>query len=236
MPTSYNALQAQVHKSLSRGLEFQASYTWSKAIDWTSNPYTNVENFYNLKAEWGPASYSFKHMFVINGLYALPIGRGKAILGSANPFVQAVAGGWNLASIISLRSGQPFNVGTGADIANIGSSSQRPNRTGASPYAAVQTPQTWLNKAGFAQPASYTFGNEKRDDLFGPTYRDVDFNASKNFPLVESTTLQFRAEFFNLFNTTNYSNPNATLNSSSFGTITSSVSGREIQFALKIIF
>lgn len=236
-PSSYNALQAQVQKSLSAGLLFHASYTWGKSLDWMSNPYYDAQNFYDLKADWGPSEFSFEHLFVMYGVYALPVGRAKMFLSSANRFVQAIAGDWMLSSIISLHSGQPFNVNTGADTANSGSRAgfQRPNRTGVSPYATAQTHSAWLNKAAFAQPASYTYGNERRDDLSGPAYRNVDFGAAKNFPLLEST-LQFRTEFFNVFNQTNYGMPNATLNSGAFGTINTAYSGRIVQFALKLLF
>ena len=239
-PGDYNALQAQVQKSLSSGLFFLASYTYSKSMDWGSDPYGRPEeNFYDLNREWGPSTYSLKHMFVLSGVYELPVGRGKTFLGNSSGLVQAVAGDWKLGSIISLHSGTTFDALAGADVANIGDSAgvERAQRIpGMNPYASPQTPQAWLNKAAFAEPAAYTFGNESKDDLTGPAYRDIDFNVAKDFPLVESAKLQFRAEFFNLLNTTNYANPVATFNAATFGKITSAVQGREIQFALKVLF
>jgi hypothetical protein len=240
-PGSYNALQAQVQKTLSNGLFFLASYTWSKSLDWQSDPYVNAEpNFYDLAGDWGPSDYNRTHLFVLSGLYQLPIGRGKPFLSSPNGFVQAVAGNWNLGAIISLNSGTPFNVLAGGDVANTGGPNQRAERTGASPYAGPgfqPSSSDWLNKAAFAIPTQYTYGNERRNDLSGPAYRNVDFNASKNFPLFEQVQLQFRSEFFNVFNQTNYSNPDNGVQDGTFGQIlTAAGPGRQVQFALKIVF
>lgn len=238
-PSGYNALQTNLHKVLSSGLMFNVSYTWSKSMDWMSAPYDDAQNFYNIRADWGPSEYSFKHMFVAYCVYQLPVGKGKALLGSANSFVQTVAGGWTISPIVDVHSGQLFNANTGADTANSGARAgfQRTNRvSGVSPYASSQTPATWLNKAAFAAPAQYTYGDERRDDLTGPAYRDIDIALEKNFHLFESTSLQFRAESFNLFNQTNYGLPGEALNSAAFGKITSAFAGRELQFALKVMF
>ena len=240
-PGSYNALQAQLQKTLSNGLFFLASYTWSKSLDWQSDPYVNSEpNFYNLSGDLGPSDYNRTNMFVLSGVYQLPIGRGKAFLGNANGLVQAVAGNWSLGTIITLNSGAPFNVLAGADVANTGGPNQRAERTGADPYGGPgfhQSYRDWLNKAAFAVPTSFTYGNERRNDIVGPTYRNVDFNAAKTFPLFESLNLQFRAELFNIFNQTNYSNPDNGVQDGTFGQIlTAAGPGREVQFALKLVF
>jgi len=240
-PASYNALQAQVQKTLSNGLFFLASYTWSKSMDWQSDPYVNGQpNFYNLKGDWGVSDYNRTHMFVFSSVYQLPFGRGKAFLSNSHGVVKAVAGDWSLGSIITLNSGAPFNALAGGDIANTGGPSQRAQRTGANPYSSSgfhQTASGWLNKAAFAVPASFTFGNESRNDLVGPTFKNVDFNASKNFPLIEGMNLQFRAELFNLFNHTNFSNPDNGVQDGQFGQILSAAGpGREVQFALKLVF
>jgi Carboxypeptidase regulatory-like domain/TonB dependent receptor len=240
-PASYNALQAHLQRSFSSGLFFLASYTWSKSMDWQSDPYTNTEeDFYNLKREWGPSDYNRTQMFVLSGVYALPVGKGKAFLSRANPIAEAVAGNWNIGTIITLDSGAPFYVLAGADVANTGAPNQRADRTGENPYSAPGFSQSyhgWLNKGAFAVPASFTFGNETRNDLVGPTHRNVDFNVSKSFPFFEGAALQFRGEFFNIFNQTNYSNPDNGVQDGTFGQILSAAAtGREIQFALKVVF
>lgn len=237
-PASYNALQTELTKAFSSGVSFMASYTYAKSLDWQSDPYGNPPvNFYNLPAEWGPSTYSLKHVFVFSGMYALPIGRGKMWLGHDNALTEAALGGWNLGAIVTLDSGTPFDALAGADVANTGDPAQRAERTGAPTNASQQSVHGWLNPAGFTQPAAFTFGNEHRDDLVGPAYRNFDFDTAKNFVLAEPLTLQFRAEFFNILNHANYANPDNTVTDADFGQILKTVGpGREIQFAAKLIF
>ena len=238
--SSYNALQIELKKSVSSGLFFNASYTWSKSLDiMSSGQDGSIENGYNIRGDWGPSSFNRSQMFVLSGVYALPFGRGQAYLSSNGKVVQALAGGWNVGSIISLISGTPFDVLAGGDVANVGGGTQRANRVGA-PYSGQELggpTKMWLNKAGFAVPAKYTFGNEGRNDLVGPPFKNVDFSAFKDFSLLENAKLEFRSEFFNVFNHTNYGVPSNNVQSSSFGQILgANGNGREIQFALKVMF
>ena len=90
-------------------------------MDIQSDPYGNeAPNFYNLRTEYGPSVYSLTNMIVFSSVYQLPVGRGKTFLSSPNAFVQTALGNWNLGSIISHTSGQPFNAILGADVANTG--------------------------------------------------------------------------------------------------------------------
>jgi len=237
-PSSYNALQTQVRKSVSKGLFFLLSYTWSKSLDWQSDPYSNsAPDFYNLKTEWGPSDYNRTHLFVLSGSYALPVGRGGTFLSNPNGITQGLLGGWMVGSIITLNSGAPFYVLAGGDVANTGGPNQRAERTGLNPYVSNPSQLAYLNKAAFAVPAAYTLGNESRNDLVGPTYKNVDFNLSKTFPIRESLQAQFRAESFNIFNKTNYSNPDNGVQDGAFGRILSTAGpGRQVQFALKVLF
>jgi hypothetical protein len=244
-PASYHALQAELQKAFSSGLTFRASYTWSKSLDWQSDEYGSVVpvNFYNLPAEYGPSDYNRTQMFVFSSVYALPFGKQRKFLGNASGIEQALLGGWNVGTIIALNSGAPFEVLAGADVTNTGDPSQRAERTGADPYAVAggQRVSQWLSPAAFAEPAPYTYGNQRRNDLVGPAFKNVDFNVSKDFALTETARLQFRSEFFNFFNHTNYGNPNNNVLSGGFGAITQTANGglytgREIQFALKVLF
>jgi hypothetical protein len=239
---NYNALQTEVTKRLSNGLFFRLAYTYSKSLDIQSDPYGNeAPNFYNLSTEYGPSTYSLKHMIVFSGVYQLPFGRGKMFAASPSSVVQALVGNWNLGGIVSHVSGQPFNALVGSDLANTGSPNQRPSKVrGANEYAglgSLPSGKQWLNQAAFVLPPAYTYGFETRNDLVGPGYTDVDMSAYKTFPFLESRALEFRAEFFNLFNHTNYSLPNTSVDNGSFGVITTAAGqGREIQFALKVTF
>jgi Carboxypeptidase regulatory-like domain len=239
---SYNALQAEIKRSFSAGLAFTASYTWSKSMDIQSDVYgaSGPQNFYDLKADWGPSNYDLRNLFVFSGVYALPIGRGRAFLSTPNRFVEGLAGNWNIGGIVSLHSGQPLECTAGGDIANVGGGTQRCNQIG-SPYGGAntgfqQTKTSWLNPAAF-NTIPYTFGDERRNNLVGPSYKDVDFSAFKDFPLTERVKLQFRAEFFNVLNHTNFSLPNDNLQAgTAFGQIFGSSFARQSQFAAKFIF
>ena len=239
---NYNALQAELSQRVSNGLFFRLSYTWSKSMDIQSDPYGNeAPNFYNLRTEYGPSVYSLTNMIIFSSVYQLPIGRGKTFLSSPNAFVQTALGNWNLGSIISHTSGQPFNAILGADVANTGAPDQRPNKIpNVNPYenlVSVSSGKQWLNPAALVTPTTYTYGDESRDDLVGPGYTDVDISAYKNFPIHENFSVQFRSEFFNLFNHSNYALPNTNVETGTFGLITSAFGqGRQIQFAVKVIF
>ena len=127
-PSNYNALQVEVHKQMSSGLSFKVVvHTWSKSMDWQSDPYdTAPVDFYNIASpDNGPSDDNRGQMFVFSGIYQLPFGRGKQFLSSANAITDTFLGGWSLGSIISLYSGQPFDVLANGDVANTGWGSQR---------------------------------------------------------------------------------------------------------------
>jgi hypothetical protein len=227
---------------MSSGLSFKSSYTWSKSLDWQSDPYSGGPvDFYNVRPDWGPSDYNRPQMFVFSGLYQLPVGKGKRFLNGANALTDQVLGGWNVGTIVTLDSGAPTNVFTNGDVANTGWGNQRAQRTGANPYLSSggggKALKQWLNAAAFAQPAAFTRGNEGRNDLHIPSFKNLDFNATKNFSLFESSKLIFKAEMFNIFNHTNYGTPSNTVGSNGFGQILSANGqGRLVQFGLKVQF
>jgi hypothetical protein len=234
---NYHALQVKLKQELAGGLYYLLSYTYGKSMDLASDPQADtITNFYNLAQDYGPSDYSRKHMLSFAASYALPVGNGKAFLTNPNPFVNTILGGWNIGGIFTADSGLPFSAMAGGDVANTGGGPQRGERIANSPGSAPKTRQQWLNPQEFTVPSPYTFGNERRNDLIGPGYLNVDFNARKDFK-IERFTTQFKAEFFNLFNRTQLGLPNNNVQSSSFGSITSSSApAREIQFGLKLLF
>jgi hypothetical protein len=234
---NYHALQVKLKQELAGGLYYLLSYTYGKSMDLASDPQADtLTNFYNLAQDYGPSDYSRKHMLSFAASYALPVGNGKAFLTNPNPFVNTILGGWNIGGIFTTDSGLPYTAMAGGDVANTGGGPQRAQRIANSPGSAPKTRQQWLNPQEFTVPAPYTFGNERRNDLIGPGYLNVDFNARKDFK-IERFTTQFKAEFFNLFNRTQLGLPNNNVQSSSFGSITSSSApAREIQFGLKVLF
>jgi Carboxypeptidase regulatory-like domain/TonB dependent receptor len=243
--SSYNALQAKLSKSLSFGLTFLASYTWSKSLDLQSEGQSgSLETEYDLRRDWGPSDFDRRHLLTISGIYALPVGRGKAFLASANGFTQALLGGWNIGGIYTYVSGAPFSIDAGGDIANVGGGSQRAQVVG-DPYSGfTQSRLEWFNTAAFALPANFTFGNAGRHNLFGPGQTDIDFTAFKDFAVSERVKVQFRAEFFNVANHPRFglnasgaaAPPDNNVQDASFGVINDAGPPRDIQFALKFLF
>src|SRR5207245_810174 len=114
-------------------------------------------DFYHLDRSWGVSDYDRKHMFVLSGVYGLPLGKGKLFLSNPNKFAQAVAGNWSLGSILTMNAGAPFHVFASGDIANTGSPAQRAQRLSGNPYNrnVNGSTKTWLNKAAFSLPAQY---------------------------------------------------------------------------------
>ena len=152
-------------------------------------------------------------------------------------------GGWEVAGITTLETGRAFNIGINFDNANNGarSNSQRPDLVGnpfPSGFKSTYGPGgSYFNKAAFAVAAPYHFGNLGRNALHGPAFHNTDLGAFKNFNLTEKFRLQFRAEFFNIFNNVNFSTPNGVLGDPNFGAILGTdTSQRQVQFALKLLF
>ncbi len=196
----------------------------------------------NVDADWGNAAFDIRHVFTAGFTYNLPsFGGGR------------LGDGWQLNTIATFQSGTPFNITTGTDASGTGVRSDRPNLVG-DPYSGVVQPTTtplslqWFNPAAFATPAPGTFGNLARNALYGPGFKSVDVSVFKTTKLSGGTSLQLRAEFFNLFNTINWANPGAVVtNSTSFGVITNTRNANNapgigagepfnVQLAAKILF
>ncbi|MEW6212978.1 MAG: TonB-dependent receptor [Acidobacteriota bacterium] len=242
----YHALQLRAEKRFSQGLSFLAAYTWSKSIDDASALFgTRGDGNYaqdrnNLRAERGLSNFDTRHRFTVSYIYELPFGRGKRFLNQGHNFADTVAGGWQITGIIALQSGQPFTPQLSFDNSGAGSSSEggfsdRPDVVG---NHKVDHPGSdgWFNVKAFAVPPPGTFGNAGRNILIGPSFKTVDVGLFKQFTVNEQQRIQFRAEFFNLFNHPNFNLPNRFVDQPTAGKITSAKSSRQIQFALKYIF
>ncbi|MBV8866011.1 MAG: TonB-dependent receptor, partial [Acidobacteriaceae bacterium] len=238
--SNYNALQVKAQKNFSAGLSFLLSYTWSKSLDIQSEGQSgSIETIYDYGRDYGPSDFNRTQLFVFSGVYQLPFGKGMSHLSNANGFTNAVLGNWNLAWIATLTTGQPYSIQAGGDPANVGGGSQRAQVVGSPNSGFNQSIQEWFNTAAFAVPAPYTFGNEGRNNLTGPSFKNLDFSTYKNFMFTERIGLQFRAEFFNILNHPSFYTPDYTVTDSGFGRITQTANpnaNREIQFALKLMF
>ena len=241
--STYHALQLHADRRFSHGLLLQVSYTYSKTQDDGGEQLdgdTTYRNAQNLKIEHSLASFDQRNRFVANFLYELPIGKAKFV-DIQNRYLNAVAGGWQTNLIFTDHSGQPFTPELNFNPANTNVGDARPNRIADGNLPSDQrTVQRWFDTAAFIAGPSYVFGNAGRNIIIGPGAVNTDFSAFKSFGipvLGEQGTLQFRAEFFNLFNHPQFALPNATVNIAQGGSITSTNNPmRQIQFALKLIF
>ena len=239
---NYHALQAKVRSVIGHRLTLLGAYTWSKTIDTGCDGFfgtegCSVQNVYDLRLDRSVAGFDIPQLLSASFVYELPFGRGQAI-GISNPILNAVAGGWSAAGIFSTRSGQPFNAFASGDIANVGAANGiRADRVCDNPYSANKEKQ-YLNTACFVSPAQFHFGSEGRNDLRSAHVNNLDFSVLKSFPIpVREMNLQFRADFFNLFNESPLGIPDTTVTDTNFGLIsTTATTEREIQFALKLYF
>jgi len=251
----YNGLSARVEHHFSKGLYVLNSFTWGKgmgdseqALEYFAGYYqANPQNIRNLAAEKGPSSFDVKLNNVTSVVYQLPFGKGRQYGANMSPVVDAFVGGWEITSINTAHTGQPIDVTYSASGANIVSSLSndyrgqpylRPNVTGS---ATSQSRSAMLNTyfAGYTfttPPASAPYGDVGRNSFRAPNFDQWDFSVDKNFRIQEKARLQFRAEFFDLPNHTNFGIPNPQITSAAFGTIRTTFPSRQGQFALKLLF
>jgi hypothetical protein len=241
---NYNSASIKLTKRYSAGVTLLTSYTYAKSIDESSGIRVQGDdtlfpsNSYCIRCERGLSAFDTRQRVVTSGLWDIPIGKGRR-MNIQNGFVDAVIGGWQLGSIVTLQSGFPIvvNIG-GTDRSQNGSGYDRPNATGISPYLDNPVPAHWFNLAAFALQAPGTLGNAGRNTLVGPGMVSWDFSTHKDFRIREGQTLQFRWEVFNMPNHPVWSNPNANANNSgTFGVIGGTRTNmRNMQFALKYVF
>jgi Carboxypeptidase regulatory-like domain len=230
--SSYNALWMTANKRLARGLQFNASYTFSKSIDYNSlnSQGVVVQNGFDLRNDRGLSDFDARHRFVINALYELPF-RGSRL-----------AEGWQLSTIVQLQGGNPVNLVIGGAGFTGTSNTVRTDLVG--PITILEDPNRWFDTSAFASPTtpSAHFGNLGRNVVIGPSFHNVDFSVLKNTKITERLNVQFRTEIFDLFNHANFGQP-IRIFGDTFGQITNtrfptgdSGSSRQLQFALKFTF
>ncbi|MGH9914513.1 MAG: TonB-dependent receptor plug domain-containing protein, partial [Pyrinomonadaceae bacterium] len=201
----YHALQVSFKRRFSHGLQYDINYTWAHAIDdvqdqglFSAQPQDNN----NQRAERGNSSGDIRHTVNFNALYELPIGQGHNLFGHARGFGGALVNGWKLSVLGILRTGIANTVFIGTNTSgDFNFTNQRPNAVvGVSQLAVSPGPDGWLNPAAFSLPESGTFGNLGRNTFFGPDFKQIDLSLLKDFKLSEKVKLEYRAEFFNIFN------------------------------------
>jgi len=236
---NYNALQTTLKERTNSGLQYLLSYTWSKSIDVACSGSFGSEGCllqdpYHPQLDRSVSGFDLTNIFSGSVVYQLPFGTGKAFH-SDHAVVNTILGGWQVNAIVSLSSGTPYSVTVNGDIANVGNTFVQANLVG-NPIPAQRTANQWINPAAFATPARYTFGTFGRNALRSDWYRDADVSVFKVFPLFEKTSLEFRAEAFNVTNTAVFAAPQSVLGST-FGTVSSlGNTPRQLQFACKLQF
>ncbi len=250
---TYNGLQTVFNKQFSRGVQFQAAYTWSHAIDDAADPLVagqpgnrNIaRNSFNLHEERGSSDYDLRHRLIVNYIFELPFGPGHSHL--SHGFAAHVLGGWELSGLSTFQSGRPFDIYSARDSEYTGLSN-RPDLVG-DPSIPADAPrnQTGPPLSAFATQPFGRPGNLGRNTFTGPTYYNTDLNLVKNTHFGERINVQFRAEVYNVFNRIQFDQPGTsgdTLASpgtfgQSLSTITQpdgTTSARQIQLALKVLF
>jgi hypothetical protein len=252
--TTYNSLQIKAETKSSRyGIYALVAYTYSHTYDnglsdglgsLLSAPYFPLPNWEKL--DWALSQVNLNNSFTASVIYDLPFGRGKKYGSDWNKATNSLLGGWQLTLIEKITSGFPVPLidtanssGVAFNAGGNGNNFNRPDKVaGCNPYAANHSQLQWINSACFVAPASGQLGNASRVPVVGPDFVNTDFSVIKQFALPwENMGLNFRAEFFNLFNHAQFGMPVNDITAPGFGSVNSTVNNpRLIQFGLKFTF
>ncbi|MGH9571744.1 MAG: TonB-dependent receptor, partial [Candidatus Angelobacter sp.] len=233
--SSYNALWVTGNKRMSKGLQFNASYTYSHSIDEASRNLNGivVQDSTNIFRSRGSSDFDARHRFVVNAIYDLPFQGNRLI------------SGWSVAPILSLQSGNPINIIVASNTITGLANSVQPNASGPLEITGNPLANWFANANSVLSIPTNTFGNLGRNAVVGPDFKNLDLSLIKNTKLTERTNIQLRCDAFDLFNHPNYGQPGRVFSptSTSFGVITNtrfptgdSGSSRQLQLALKLQF
>ncbi len=241
---NYHSLQVKSEKRLSHGLYFLLSYTYSKSLNngLTQNVGVNTGiKYYPLlvppNSDKGLADTDIRHLLSVSYIYDLPFGRGRAYLSNLHGIGQAVLGDWQLNGITRFRTGYPLSMSTSVNQSGT-ALGNRPNRIcDGGLDSGDQTVDRFFDTTCFVTPATGTLGNAARTTLTGPRQVNFDFSLFKTFRIREGSDIQFRTEFFNIFNHAQFDLPGTTVGAANFGKVQATINtSRQIQFALKFRF
>jgi hypothetical protein len=254
--SNYHALQTKVEHRATRSLNLLNSFTWSKGIDNASqvleepNGSTGTpQNLYDLSADRGISGYNVPFLNTTSAVWTLPVGKGRRFGRNLPGVVEAVAGGWQLSAINTMRSGRTINMRyntsgptpvTAGLATFLGGVNLRPNLIG-DPMTPedVRSIENYLNRATVVlPPVTAPFGNAGRNVVRGYAYYQLNMGLQKTvrLPWRERMSVQVKGEAFNLLNKTNFGAPTGDRNSGSFGVIRSAYAARQMQLALKVSF
>ncbi len=256
----YDALQVSLQKQLSKGLEYQLNYTYSKCMTNSIGYYgdggqasTNDyywPNAYDARSQWGPCYYDVTHTVSGYVSYDLPFGRGRSFGSNMGKAADAVVGGWQVNAIPTFRGGFPYTINNYRDSSQTHAPEPRANCIApGNVFGTMDSPNggyQWFNPNSYAGPALGTFGNCGVGTIRGPGMYTVDVSLTKSFSITERQSIEFRAEAINLTNTVVLGSPgiglpgavvaNGNIGVGSFGQIFGAQDARQLQFALKYHF
>ena len=237
--TNYHSLQAKLDRRFSNGFSLTTAYTWAKAIDLSGSDNGGLWVYINPQRNRARADGDRRHVFVQSYVYELPFGKGKSFLTSGPAAM--IMGGWQVNGILTLQTGEPFNLSVAGGIINAPGNANTPNISGEFKVLKGVGPGTfWFDTSSFTSPAAGTFGNLGRNILSGPGFVNLDASLFRTFSVTERWKLQLRAEAINFSNTPHFNNPSGDITSPNFGRVTGAngaPSGpREVQLGLRITF
>jgi len=230
----YNSFQAELNRRFSHGLELLASYTWSKSID-NASSFENSIDPLNPEKERSLSLFHAEQRFVVSEYWRIPT------MPLSN-WTRYLVNGWALAGIWTLQSGFPIRITSSNDSELMGSfdfeTPGEPNMI--APFQRLNPQKSggyYFNPASFTNGPLGVIGSAPRDVCCGPGIAELDLALHKDIPLVEGKTLEFRTEFFNVFNRTQFLNPDGNFSDgASFGTVSGERDPRIVQLALRLIF
>jgi len=253
--SNYQGMHVKFQKRFQSAGNILVSYTWSK---WMTNTETNtsweesnlglttggVQDYYNRRADWAVSSNDVPHNLVVSYSLGLPVGQGKRFLGNATGVANKLASGWGVNGIYTLQSGLALVITNATNNSySLNNGTQRPNLvpgcTLNTTGSATSRLNEWFNPNCFSQPAAFTFGDAPREltNTRGGGINNSDFAVFKDTHLTERFALQFRAEFFNLWNRTQFGEPAQSFGAPGFGTVSYQLnSPRLVQLALRLEF
>jgi hypothetical protein len=234
----FHGLEGKLKKRFSAGLSALVSYTWSKSIDNVSNIFNPTNDKLNRGLSNNKAA-DIPQNFVVSASYELPFGPGKPYLSNpGSAIARALVGGWTLSDITSARSGEPLEIRVGSSLLNTGNYN-RANVT-CSHVSMPKKVTQWFDTNCFSAPAPFQFGNAGVGKVRGPGIFNTDFSLAKRTQFESSRMVEFRADFFNIFNQPHFANPTTSARSfgnADFGKISDTVlTARQIQLSLKLAF
>jgi hypothetical protein len=240
--SNYNALQFVIQRRFLNGLDYQANYTWSHALD-DSEAISNDggDGFASVPSqiptlEYGNSNLDFRNRINVTVTYALPFGAADSGIKGA------LIKGWQINGLYQYLTGDPFSVTNASNRSGTRpgtSNSDRPNMIVPNPKVQNKTVAEFFNTSAFVAQTLGTVGTERRNQIYGPSFQHLDLSLFKTFTITDRLSFEFRTEAFNVANTVGFANPSASLGGAGFGTLTATAyayTPRVIQFAGKLQF